>query len=179
MEKIWLKHYVKGVPAEINPDAYHSVVEILEESYIKYADRPAFYNMGVTLTFKQVDAEARAFAAYLQQGLKLKKGDRVAIMMPNLLQYPIAMLGILRAGLTVVNVNPLYTTPELVHQLNDSGAETIIVLSNFAKTVEQALPDTTLKNVIVTNVGDLLGWPKAAVIQFVLKYIKKKIPAWC
>jgi long-chain acyl-CoA synthetase len=178
VEKIWLKNYVKGVPAEINPDEYHSIAEILEESYHKYENLPAFYNMGVTLTFKQIDLYSRAFAAYLQHDLKLKKGDRVAIMLPNLLQYPIAMLGILRAGLTVVNVNPLYTVPELVHQVNDAGAETIIVLSNFAHTVQKAMPETTLKNIIVTDLGDLFSWPKATMIHIVLKYIKKKIPAW-
>jgi long-chain acyl-CoA synthetase len=178
VEKIWLKNYVKGVPAEINPDEYRSIAEILEESYSKYADRPAFYNMGVTLTYKQIDIYSRAFASYLLQTLKLKKGDRVAIMLPNLLQYPIAMLGILRAGLTVVNVNPLYTVPELVHQVNDAGVETIVVLSNFAKTVQNALPETTLKNIIVTDIGDLFFWVKATAINVVLKYIKKKIPAW-
>jgi long-chain acyl-CoA synthetase len=178
VEKIWLKNYVKGVPAEINPDEYNSIAEILEESYSKYANHPAFYNMGVTLTFKQIDIYSQAFASYLLQSLKLKKGDRVAIMLPNLLQYPIAMLGILRAGLIVVNVNPLYTVPELVHQVNDAGVETIVVLSNFAKTVQNALPETKLKNVIVTNVGDLFSWAKAKVINIVLKHIKKKIPAW-
>jgi long-chain acyl-CoA synthetase len=178
VEKIWLKHYVAGVPAEINPDTYESVVALLEETFTTYADRPAFYNMGKTLTFKQIDQYSRDFAAYLQQGLHLKKGDRVAIMLPNLLQYPIALMGILRAGLVVVNVNPLYTPTELKHQLNDSGAETIIVLANFAKTVEVALPDTAIKNVIVTRIGDMLSWPKATLINVVLKYIKKKIPGW-
>jgi long-chain acyl-CoA synthetase len=178
VEKIWLKSYVEGVPAEINPEAYHSITEMLEESYHKNASSPAFYNMGVTLTFHQVDRYAAAFAAYLQQTLKLKKGDRVAIMLPNLLQYPIAMLGILRAGLTVVNVNPLYTVPELIAQLNDSGAETIIVLSNFASNVQNALTSTPLKNVIVTEIGDLFPWLKATIVNFVVKYIKKKIPQW-
>lgn len=178
MEKFWLKNYVKGVPAEIDPDQYQSIVQLLSESAVTYAKHPAFYSMGTTLTYKQIDQYSQAFAAYLQQVLKLQKGDRVAIMLPNLLQYPIAMQGILRAGLIVVNVNPLYTAPELVHQLNDSGAETIIVLSNFAKTVQNALSETAVKNVIVTDVGDLLPWPKAAFIKFFLTYIKKKIPAW-
>ncbi len=178
MEKFWLKNYVKGVPAEINPDQYHSIVEILDESAIAYANNPAFYSMGTTLTFQQTEQYSQVFAAYLQQVLNLKKGDRVAIMLPNLLQYPMVMQGILRAGLTVVNVNPLYTVPELVHQLKDAGAETIIVLSNFAKTVQKAWPDTELKHVIVTDIGDMLSWPKAAFIKFYLTYIKKKIPAW-
>jgi long-chain acyl-CoA synthetase len=178
MEKIWLQHYPENVPAEINLDTYTSVVNILEESFVKYRDAPAFYSMGVTLTFKQVDEYSRAFAAYLQNELKLTKGQRVAIMLPNVLQYPVVMFGILRAGLIAVNVNPLYTAPELVHQLNDSGADTLIVLSNFANTVEKALPDVTLKNVIVTSIGDLFPWPKSSIVNFVVKHIKKKVPAW-
>jgi long-chain acyl-CoA synthetase len=178
VDRIWLKSYVPGVPAEINADSYRSVTEILEESCQTYADLPAFSNMGVTITFKKLDAYARDVAAYLQNELHLKKGDRVALMMPNLLQYPIAMFGILRAGLTVVNVNPLYTASEVTHQLNDAGAETIIVLSNFARTVQKALADTPLKNVIVTDVGDLFPRVKALVINVVLKHIKKKIPEW-
>ena len=178
MDRIWLKSYVQGVPADINPDLYHSISEILEESCSRYAKLPAYYNMGKTITFAQLDEYSLAFAAYLQQELKLKPGDRVAIMMPNLLQYPIAMFGILRAGLVVVNVNPLYTAPEVAHQVNDCGAETIIVLSNFARTVQKALSETHLKHVIVTDVGDLLSLPKSIAINFVLKYVKKKIPAW-
>jgi long-chain acyl-CoA synthetase len=178
VDRIWLKSYVKGVPADINPDLYHSLVEVLEESCHTYAKNPAFYNMGTTLNFEQIDAYSRDFAAYLQQELKLKPGDRVALMMPNLLQYPIAMFGILRAGLIVVNVNPLYTATEVSHQLTDAGAETIIVLSNFARTVQKALADTPLKNVIVTDVGDFFSRPKAMIINFVLKNIKKKIPEW-
>jgi long-chain acyl-CoA synthetase len=178
VDRIWLKSYVPGVPAEINADSYRSVTEILEESCQTYADLPAFSNMGVTITFKKLDAYARDVAAYLQNELHLKKGDRVALMMPNLLQYPIAMFGILRAGLTVVNVNPLYTASEVTHQLNDAGAETIIVLSNFARTVQKALADTPLKNVIVTDVCDLFPRVKALVINVVLKHIKKKIPEW-
>ena len=145
MEKIWLKQYHNVIPAEINPDAYHSLVELLEESCQGFADSPAFYNMGVTLTFRQVDLLSRAFAAYLQDELKLKKGDRVAIMMPNILQYPVAMFGILRAGLIVVNLNPLYTPPEIIHHINDSGTETIIVLSNFAHTVAKCFGRSTVK----------------------------------
>lgn len=178
MEKIWLKSYAEGVPAEINPDAYSSVVEILDSSCRKFADLPAFYNLGTTITYSELDLYSQAFAAYLLEVLHLKKGDRVAIMLPNLLQYPIAMYGILRAGLVVVNVNPLYTAPELAHQLKDCSAETIVVLSNFAATVKAALPNTALKHVIVTDVGDMFHFLKATMIKFVLKYIQKKIPTW-
>jgi long-chain acyl-CoA synthetase len=178
VDRIWLKSYVAGVPADINPDLYHSIPEVLEQSCQRYAKLPAFHNMGETITFAQLDQYSQAFAAYLQHGLKLKPGDRVAIMMPNLIQYPVAMLGILRAGMIVVNVNPLYTATELVHQINDCGAETIIVLSNFARTVQKALSETSLKNVIVTDVGDMFPLPKALLINFALKYVKKKIPAW-
>lgn len=179
MEKIWLKNYPPGVPAEINPDAYHSLVEIFEKSCQFYRDRPAFYNLGVTLTFNDLDKYTRDFAAYLQQDLKLKKGDRIAIMLPNLLQYPIVMYGAFRAGLIVVNVNPLYTPFELEHQLNDSSAETLVTVTNFANTVEKALPNMPkIKHIIMSQVGDMLPPLKAYAINFVLKYIYKKIPAW-
>jgi long-chain acyl-CoA synthetase len=178
VEKIWLKSYPAGVPAEINPDTYHSLVEVFDQSFRLYADLPAFYNLGTTITYRQLDAYSQAFAAYLQNELKLKKGDRIAIMLPNILQYPVALFGALRAGLTVVNVNPLYTAPELIHQLNDSGAETIVVLSSFAATVQKALPQVSLKHIIVTNLGDMFPFLKGLLTQFVLKYIKKKIPAW-
>ncbi|MDA8561792.1 AMP-binding protein [Gammaproteobacteria bacterium] len=176
MEKIWLKNYPKGVPHEINPDGQESLVQILNDSCSTYSDNPAFYNLGVTLTYKQFKEYSDNFAAYLQNVLKLKKGDRLAIMMPNVLQYPIIMFGSLLAGVIVVNVNPLYTTPELVHQLNDAECHTIVVISNFADVVEKALPDVSLKNVIVTDIGDLFSRPKAFLINFVLKYIKKQIP---
>ncbi len=179
MEKIWLKNYSSGVPAEINPDAYQSLVEVFEKTYHEFRNRPAFYNMGVTLTYDQIDQYSRDFAAYLQNELKLKKGDRLAIMLPNILQYPIAMLGALRAGLIVVNVNPLYTPAELVHQLNDAEVKTIVVMANFAETVQKALPHTPrLKNIIVTRLGDMFPPIKAWMIHFVLKYIYKKIPHW-
>lgn len=178
IDRIWLKNYQPGVPATINPDAYSSIVHMIEETYKKYADLPAFYNLGVTLTFCELDAYTSAFAAYLQQVLKLKKGDRLAIMLPNTLQYPVVLWGALRAGLTVVNVNPLYTVPELTYQLKDSGAETIVVLANFAATVQQALPETAVKNVIVSKLGDFFSLPKSLLTDFFLKYIKKKIPDW-
>ena len=178
VEKIWLNEYDKDVPAEIDVNTYQSAVEALEESCESYANLPACYNMGTTLTYKQIDQYALAFAAYLQQELKLQKGDRVAIMMPNVLQYPVAMFGILRAGLVVVNVNPLYTAREVIHQLNDAGAETLIVLSNFAHTVADALKETSLKNIIVTDVGDLLSWPKSTIVNFVVKNVKHMIQAY-
>lgn len=179
MEKIWLKSYPPGVPSEINPDVYQSIVEVFDISYQQHRDRPAFYNLGTTLTYSQIDKYSRDFAAYLQQELKLKKGDRLAIMLPNLLQYPVAMFGALRAGMIVVNVNPLYTPDELTHQLNDCGAETLITVSNFAITVQKALPHLPLlKNIIITNIGDLLSPVKGWIINFALKYIHRKIPAW-
>lgn len=179
MEKLWLKSYPPGIPAEINPDAYESLIEVFKISCQRYHHQPAFYNFGVTLTFGQIDAYSRDFAAYLQHALDLKKGDRFALMLPNVLQYPIAMFGALRAGLIVVNTNPLYKPNELIHQLNDSGAVGIIVLANFAVTVEQALPQLkTLKHIIVTQISDLFPPFKAWMVNFVLKYIYKKIPKW-
>ncbi len=178
MEKIWLKSYAPGVPAEINPDAYKSIVDIFEQSCRQYSQRPAYYNLGKTLSFSEVDRYSYRFAAYLQQVLKLKKGARIAIMLPNSLQYPVAIFGSLRAGLTVVNVNPLYTPTELTHQLNDAGAEAILVMTNFADTLEKSRADLpALKHVIVTDLGDLLSPVKGFFINFALKYIYKKIPA--
>jgi long-chain acyl-CoA synthetase len=176
MEKVWLKSYPKNVPAEIDSNAYESLIEILEQASRQFSQKPAYYNLGVTLTYQQIDHYSRAFSAYLQQVLKLKKGERIALMMPNILQYPIAIFGALRAGLIVVNVNPLYTTPELVYQLKDSGAETIVVLANFADTVEKALASIPLKNIIITELGDLFPPIKAWCMHFYFKYIKKKIP---
>ncbi|WP_147277450.1 AMP-binding protein [Aquicella lusitana] len=179
MEKIWLKSYPQGVPAEINPDAYQSLAEVIEQSCQQFRDRPAFYNMGVSLTYAQLDEYSREFAAYLQHELKLKKGDRLAIMLPNILQYPIVLFGALRAGLVVVNVNPLYTADELAYQLNNSGAATIVALTNFASTVQKALPRVSaLKNVIITDLGDLFSPFKRWMTHLVLKYIYKKIPQW-
>lgn len=178
MEKIWLNSYPPGIPAEINPDAYQSIVEVLDQSIQLYPKKPAFYNMGVTLNYNEIGQYSREFAAYLQQELKLQKGDRIAIMLPNILQYPIALFGALRAGLAIVNVNPLYKVDELVFQLNNSGAETIIVLSNFAATVQKTLTRTTsLKNIIVTQMGDMFPLPKAWITNLVIKYIYK-FPKW-
>lgn len=178
MEKVWISQYESGVPADINPDIYSSLVEVFHESCKKFKEKPALQNFGTQLTYGDWEEKSRQFGAFLQQHLQLQKGARVALMMPNLLQYPVAIFGILQAGLVVVNVNPLYTVNELVHQLNDAEAETIVVMENFASVVMAALPQTKLKNVIVTRVGDLFPWFKGQLFHFVLKYIKKAIPSW-
>lgn len=178
MEKIWLKRYPPGVPAEINPDDYPSLVDIFESSCQKFGKLDAFANMGYAMSFAELDEKSRHFAAYLQKGLGLQKGDRVAIMMPNLLQYPVTLFGILRAGLTVVNVNPLYTPRELEHQMKDAGATTIIIIANFANVLAEVIGKTPVKNVIVTEVGDLLPFPKWLLTNLVVKYIKKMVPAY-
>lgn len=179
VDKIWLKSYAPGVPAVINADAYQSLVEIFTDACSRFRSLPAFYSMGSTLTYGELDQLSSDFAAYLQHDLKLQKGDRVAIMLPNILQYPIAMFGALKAGMVVVNVNPLYTTDELTHQLNDAGCETLIVLANFASTVEQAAKRIPhLKNIVITYIGDYLSKPRALIMHWVLKYYYKKIPSW-
>jgi long-chain acyl-CoA synthetase len=177
MEKIWLKHYPEGVPAEIDPSQYASLVALMEESFAKFRDRKAFICMDKAMTFGELDALSRDFAAYLQS-TGLKFGDRVAIMMPNVLQYPVATAGVLRAGMTVVNVNPLYTPRELEHQLNDSGAEAIIILENFATTLEKVLPNTRVKHVILANMGDMLGLAKGMIVNLVVRKVKKMVPAY-
>jgi long-chain acyl-CoA synthetase len=179
MEKIWLKNYQAGVNHEIDINQFKSIVEVFEKSVARYKDRPAMANMDKTLSYAELDRLSSAFASYLQHELKLAKGSRIAIMMPNLLQYPISVFGALRAGLTVVNVNPLYTPRELEHQLKDAGAETIVILENFANVLEEVLPRTTsVKHVIVTGVGDLLGFPRGPLINFAVRKIKKMVPAW-
>lgn len=178
MEKIWLKQYQKGVPAEINPDIYPSLNHMLEEACQKYQDRPAFASFGKTLTFQEVEEYSRYFASFLQNTLKLPKGERIGLMMPNILQFPIALFGALRAGLVVVNINPLYTPRELQQQLQDAECNTVVVLTNFAHTLEQVLKEFPVKNIIVTELGDCLSFPKSMIINFVVKYIKKMIPAW-
>ncbi|MCC2616260.1 long-chain-fatty-acid--CoA ligase FadD [Aestuariibacter halophilus] len=177
MEKIWLEHYDPRVAPEIDPDHYPSLVDIFEQSVEKYADNVAFINMGHEITFSELDQLSKQFAAYLQ-GNGLKKGDPVAIMMPNILQYPVALFGILRAGMTVVNVNPLYTARELKHQLNDSGAKAIIIVENFACTLADVINDTGVKQVILTQLGDMLPAPKRWLVNFAVKYIKKMVPAF-
>lgn len=177
MEKIWLKEYPPGVPAEIDLNEFTSVKDILEKSCQRFADSPAYSNMGVTLRYRDIDRLSRDFAAFLQ-GLGLGKRDRVAIMMPNVLQYPVALFGVLRAGMVVVNVNPLYTPRELEHQLNDSGAAVIVIVENFAHTLQQVLDKTMVKTVVMTQLGDLFPFPKRTLVNFVVKYLKKRVPAW-
>ncbi|NUS59524.1 MAG: long-chain fatty acid--CoA ligase [Lysobacter sp.] len=172
----WLASYPQGVPAEIDVDEFPSIVSVLQTSLEKYRDRPAFSSLGKVLTYAEVDRLSQQFAAYLLGELKLKKGDRVAIMMPNCLQYPIATFGVLRAGLTVVNTNPMYTARELKHQLVDSGASVLLVLDNFGATVQEVLEDTQVKQVITTGLGDMLGFPKGSIVNFVLRHVKKMVP---
>src|SRR5712664_3440675 len=176
MERIWLKQYPDGVPADIDPARYGSLVELLEESFAKFADRKAFICMDKSISYRDLDEMSLAFAAYLQS-LGLTKGARVALMMPNVLQYPIATTAVLRAGYAVVNVNPLYTPRELEHQLRDSGAEAIVVLENFATTVQKVIADTMLKHVIVASMGDLLGF-KGVIVNLVVRRVKKMVPAY-
>ncbi|MBK8336475.1 MAG: AMP-binding protein [Sterolibacteriaceae bacterium] len=178
MDRIWTKHYPDGIPAEVNIDEHASLKEIFEKTCARHGERTAFSNMGARMSFGQLDEATRNFAAYLQQELGLTKGDRLAIMMPNLLQYPVVMFGALRAGLTVVNCNPLYTARELEHQLKDSGASAIVVLENFATTLQEVLPRTPVKTVITTQVGDLLPGLKGLITNLVVKHVKKMVPAW-
>ncbi|QOZ23186.1 long-chain fatty acid--CoA ligase [Bradyrhizobium sp. CCBAU 51753] len=176
MERIWLKHYPAGVPADIDLTQYSSLVELLEESFRKYADRKAFICMDKSITYRELDEMSAALGAYLQSK-GLQRGARVALMMPNVLQYAVATAAVLRAGYAVVNVNPLYTPRELEHQLKDSGAEAIIVLENFATTVQKVLPNTAVKHVIVGSMGDLLGL-KGVIVNLVVRRVKKMVPAW-
>jgi long-chain acyl-CoA synthetase len=178
MEKVWLKQYPQGIPAEVDVRAYSSLREVFEASCRGFADLPAYSNMGVTISYRQLDQASRDFGAYLQKSLGLKKGDRVAIMLPNLLQYPVALFGTLRVGLTVVNVNPLYTPRELEHQLQDSGAAAIVVLENFANTLQQVLGRTRVRSVITTQIGDMFPAVKALLTNFVVKHVKKMVPDW-
>ena len=177
-ERPWLDNYPAGVPAQIDIDQYASVLTMLEETFAQFRDRPAFANFGQQLSYGQIDTLSRQFAGYLSGVLKLSKGDRLAIMLPNVLQYPIALFGAMRAGVIVVNTNPMYTARELKHQLNDSGAKAIVVLDNFASTLQQVVADTPVQHIVTTGIGDLLGFPKGAVVNFVLKYVKKMIPAF-
>jgi len=178
MKKIWLDSYPKGVPAEIDPPACGSLGELLGRSCARFRDRTALSSMGVSITYGELEGLSRDFGAYLQQVLRLQRGERVAIMLPNLLQYPVALFGALRAGLTVVNVNPLYTASELAHQLADSGATAIVVLENFARTLQEALPGTAVRFVIATRVGDLFPSPKRWLVNFAVKYLKRMVPRW-
>ena len=177
MDTVWLKNYPEGVPAEADVDAYDSIVSLFEESIRRFGDRPAYSNFGVTITYRELDERARALAAYLQ-GLGLEPGDRVSIMMPNLLSNPIAIFGVLLAGLTVVNTNPLYTARELEHQLNDSGARAIVIVENFASTLDEVIGRTRVEHVVLVRMGDGLGFPKSALINFVVRRVKKMVPPY-
>lgn len=174
----WFSKYPQGVPHEIKLDEYRSVVHLFEESCKRYADTVAFENMGARLTYRQVDKLSRDFAAYLQQQLGLKKGERIAIQMPNLLQFPIAFFGALRAGLIVVNTNPLYTPREMEHQFRDSGAVAIVIVANFASNLEKIISNTQIRHVIITSLGDMLGGIKGAIVNFVVKNVKKMVPPY-
>jgi long-chain acyl-CoA synthetase len=178
VERIWLQSYPKGVPAEIDVNQYSSLSDLIARSCRKYRSLAAFSNMGVSLSYGEVDEQSLAFAAYLQHAAGLQKGDRIAIMLPNLLQYPVALFGALRAGMIVVNVNPLYTARELDHQLNDAGVKAIVVLENFAVTLQRVLADTAVTTVITTQIGDMFWFPKSTLVNFVVKHIKRKVPAW-
>lgn len=178
MKKIWFDNYPAGAAREINPDQYESLIEMFERAVQRHPDIPAYINMGKILTYRKLEERSRAFAAYLQNELRLEKGERIALMMPNILQYPIALFGALRAGLVVVNVNPLYTPRELEHQLNDSGAKAIIVVSNFAATLEKVVFETQIKHVILTRMGDQLSFGKRTLVNFVVKYVKKLVPKY-
>ncbi len=173
----WYKSYPKGTNQQIDLSKYSSIIDILEQSMEEYKDLPAFENMGKSLTFAEIDELSQNFASYLQHNVGLKKGDRIALQIPNLLQYPVALFGALRAGLVVVNTNPLYTPREMKHQFNDSGAIAIVIVANFANNLEKILKETSIKTVIVTKLGDMLGF-KGKIVNFVVKYIKKMVPAY-
>jgi long-chain acyl-CoA synthetase len=178
MDRIWLKSYPDGVPAEVDLNRLRTLVQLIDEACARNADSVAYVQMGRSLTYRELDRGARNFAGYLQKTAGLAKGDRFAIMLPNVLQYPIAMFAALRSGLAVVNTNPLYTAPELEHQLVDSGATAILVLENFAHVVAKVLPRTKLKHVFITSVGDLLGFPKSAIVNYVVRKRRKQVPPW-
>lgn len=175
-QHFWTKSYQPGVPAVVDVKQYSSIVDLIEQSFSKYASKPCIHNMGKTITYGDLDRMTEQFACYLQNDLKLQRGDRVAIMMPNCIQYPIALFGALRAGMVVVNVNPLYTPRELEHQLKDSGAKVLVIVANFAKTFQEVMDKTPVKHTIITELGDLLGFPKSLIVNAVVKYVKKMVP---
>jgi long-chain acyl-CoA synthetase len=177
MEKIWLRKYPLGVPAEINPDSYASIVQIFEEACSRFANKTAYISMGRRMSYASLDAQSRRFAAWLQS-VGVERGTRVALMMPNLLQYPVCLFGVLRAGCAVVNCNPLYTAPELEHQLKDSGAEVIVIVENFAHTLQKIVGQTAIRHVVTTSVGELLGLIKGAAVNYAVRHIKKLVPNW-
>mgnify|MGYP000137021171 CR=1 FL=1 len=178
MDKFWLKSYPPGVPAEIDASSCASLKQMAEESFAQFAERPAYVQMGRTLSFAEMETETRAFAAWLQHEARLDKGARVALMMPNVLQYPVTLFGALRAGCTVVNTNPLYTAHELEHQLNDSGAEVIVILENFAHVLQEVIARTRIRRVIITSVGEMLGFPKGLVVNYVIRHKRKAVPPY-
>lgn len=178
MERIWLKNYPQGIPTDIDMSEYKSLKEVVETSCAKFKGLPAYSNFGKTMSYNRLEAFSRSFAAWLQNDAGLEKGDRVAIMMPNVLQYPVAVFGALRAGMVVVNVNPLYTPRELEHQLTDSGAKVLVVVENFASTVQQVIDRVPVEKVVTTQIGDLLGFPKSTLTNFVVKYVKRGVPTW-
>jgi len=178
MKKIWLKNYPEGVPEDIDMSRYSSLVDLMQEAFSQYPDRPAFSNFGHAISYAELDRQSAAFGAFLREELDLKAGDRIALIMPNVLQYAVALCGVLRAGLVAVNFNPLYTRREMAHQLHDSGATAAVVLDNFAHTLEQAMEGSELKHVIVTRMGDMLPGLKGSVINFVVKNVKHMVPDW-
>lgn len=178
MEKPWLKSYPQGVPAEIPTPEFRSLREMIEFSFREYADRPAYSNMGTVLSYRDLDRLSMQFACYLQNTLGLTRGERVAIMLPNVLQYPVVLCGAFRAGLVIVNVNPLYTARELKHQLEDSGARCIVILENFATTLEAVIGETDVEHVVTTGIGELLGWPKGPITNFLLRHVRKVVPRY-
>jgi long-chain acyl-CoA synthetase len=178
LEKIWLKSYPEGMPAELPPAEFKSVREMFERTFAEHPDRPAFANMGTTMSYRTLDQLSQQFAASLQKTLGLTRGERVAIMLPNILQYPVALCGIFRAGLVVVNVNPLYTGRELEHQLADSGAKCIVVLENFAHVLAEVIEDTAIEHAVVTGIGDLLNFPKGLLTNLVLRHVKRAVPGY-
>jgi long-chain acyl-CoA synthetase len=178
MERVWLKHYPSGVPADVDLNEFSSLGDLFDKGVASYAQRAAYISMDKSITYAELDTLSAAFGAYCQNVLKLTKGARIAIMMPNALQYPICLFGALRAGYTVVNCNPLYTEREIEHQLKDSGAEAIVIMENFAHVLDKVLARTPVKHVITTQLGDLLGFPKRLLVNIVVKYVKKMVPAW-
>jgi long-chain acyl-CoA synthetase len=178
MDKVWLKNYPEGMPAEIDPDQFRSIPDLLDTLFTRFADKPAYHNLGRTLSYAELERLSRDFAAFLQGLPGMARGERVTVMSPNLLQYPVVLFGILRAGMTVVNVNPLYTPRELEHQLKDSGARAIVIVENFAQTLQQVIGSTPVRHVITTQIGDLLPIPKRWLVNFVIKHVKKMVPAW-
>ncbi|MEZ0391010.1 MAG: AMP-binding protein [Pseudobdellovibrionaceae bacterium] len=177
-EKVWLKNYPPGVPPEINSNQFQNIMEVFDHAVRKFKTGPAFSNLGATISFEELDHKVGQFASFLQNELNLKKGDRIAIQMPNLLQFPIALFGALRAGLIIVNTNPLYTPKEMRHQFKDSGAKAVVILANYAAHLEEILKETEVQSIVITEIGDLLPFPKSLLVNSVVKYVKKMVPAY-